>query len=286
MNTKSISWLFHNGDYFNLPELAARLQSKPNIGDSFDHGKEFRRKSQNEHGIHCSQKFTDFDHLASNYEDLKEITIDFSNIDDVKLYFAECCFAWALYHAYNIKANGRYAGELSDLKSRIKVCVRHFIDNGLKSKGYYSKFYPHPDYNSSWQFHQKTSKHYRNILKELVVFSFYIFLGTVIDRLYWDTDRIIIGKYLGASVIGIYSISNMIIQLYMSVSTAVSEVLLTKINQMVAKESNKEISNLFIKIGRLQYMLIGLICTGFIRRLCTAIFRLHASWFSAPSVQN
>ena len=166
MNTKSISWLFHNGDYFNLPELAARLQSKSNIGDSFDHGKEFRRKSQNEHGIHRSQKFTDFDHLASNYEDLKEITIDFSNIDDVKLYFAECCFAWALYHAYNIKANGRYAGELSDLKSRIKVCVRHFIDNGLKSKGYYSKFYPHPDYNSSWQFHQKTSKHYRNILKE------------------------------------------------------------------------------------------------------------------------
>ena len=166
MNTKSISWLFHNGDYFNLPELAARLQSKPNIGDSFDHGKEFRRKSQNEHGIHCSQKFTDFDHLASNYEDLKEITIDFSNIDDVKLYFAECCFAWALYHAYNIKANGRYAGELSDLKSRIKVCVRHFIDNGLKSKGYYSKFHPHPDYNHSWQFPTKTSKYYRNVLRE------------------------------------------------------------------------------------------------------------------------
>ncbi|EGN63882.1 MULTISPECIES: oligosaccharide flippase family protein [Fusobacterium] len=110
----------------------------------------------------------------------------------------------------------------------------------------------------------KINNYDRNILKELVVFSFYIFLGTVIDRLYWDTDRIIIGKYLGASVIGIYSISNMIIQLYMSVSTAVSEVLLTKINQMVAKESNKEISNLFIKIGRLQYMLIGLICTGFI----------------------
>ena len=74
----------------------------------------------------------------------------------------------------------------------------------------------------------KINNYDRNILKELVVFSFYIFLGTVI------------------------------------VSTAVSEVLLTKINQMVAKESNKEISNLFIKIGRLQYMLIGLICTGFI----------------------
>ena len=74
----------------------------------------------------------------------------------------------------------------------------------------------------------KINNYDRNILKELVVFSFYIFLGTVIDRLYWDTDRIIIGKYLGASVIGIYSISNMIIQLYMSVSTAVSEVLLTK----------------------------------------------------------
>ena len=93
MNTKSISWLFHSGDYFNLPELAARLQFKPNIGDCFDHGKEFRRESQNEHGIHCSGQFTDFDYLASNYEDLTELTIDFSNTDDLKLYFAECCFA-------------------------------------------------------------------------------------------------------------------------------------------------------------------------------------------------
>ena len=166
MNTKNISFLFHNGNYFNLPELVGRLKFAQKIENCFDHGKAFRQKSINRCGIHTSEQFTDFDHLASNYEDLKEIIIDFSNIDDVKLYFAECCFAWALYHAYNIKANGRYAGELSDLKSRIKVCVRHFIDNGLKSKGYYSKFHPHPDYNHSWQFPTKTSKYYRNVLRE------------------------------------------------------------------------------------------------------------------------
>lgn len=166
MNTKNISFLFHNGDYFNLPELVGRLKFTQNIGDSFDHGKEFRQKSQNGYGVHCSGQFTDFDYLASNYDDLRELTIDFSNTDDVKLYFAECCFAWALYYAYNVKANRIYTTELADLKSRIKVCVRHFIDSGLKSKGYWSKFHPHPDYNVSWRFPTKTSKYYRNVLKE------------------------------------------------------------------------------------------------------------------------
>lgn len=166
MNTKNISFLFHNGNYFNLPELVARLRFTQKIKDCFDHGKKFRKKSQNEYGVHTSQQFTDFDYLASNYEDLKEIAVDFSSIDDTKSYFAECCFAWALYYAYNIKANGRYTGELADLKYRIKVCVKHFINNGLKSKGYWSKFHPHPDYNRSWQFPTKTSKYYRNVLRE------------------------------------------------------------------------------------------------------------------------
>ena len=41
------------------------------------------------------------------------------------------------------------------------------------------------------------------ILKDISKYSFYIFLNIIIDRIYWGTDRIIIGKFIGLSLIHI-----------------------------------------------------------------------------------
>lgn len=103
-----------------------------------------------------------------------------------------------------------------------------------------------------------------DILKEISKYSFYIFLNIIIDRIYWGTDRIIIGKYIGTSAIGIYAVASIFNQVYMSLSTAISGVLFPKINILVVENKLKELSNLFIKIGRIQYILLGLISSGFI----------------------
>lgn len=102
------------------------------------------------------------------------------------------------------------------------------------------------------------------ILKEIFNYSFYIFLNIIIDRIYWSTDRVIIGKYIGVTAVGIYSIASIFNQLYMNFSTAVSGVLFPKINRLIVEDKHKEVSNLFIKVGRLQYILLGLISSGFI----------------------
>lgn len=103
-----------------------------------------------------------------------------------------------------------------------------------------------------------------NILKDISKYSFYIFLNIIIDRIYWGTDRIIIGKYIGTSAVGIYAIASIFNQVYMSLSTAVSGVLFPKINILVVENKLKELSDLFIKVGRIQYILLGLISSGFI----------------------
>lgn len=102
------------------------------------------------------------------------------------------------------------------------------------------------------------------ILKEIFHYSFYIFLNIVIDRVYWGTDRVIIGKYIGVGAVGIYSIASIFNQLYMNFSTAISGVLFPKINRLIVEDKHEEISNLFIKVGRLQYIILGLISSGFI----------------------
>lgn len=103
-----------------------------------------------------------------------------------------------------------------------------------------------------------------NILKDISKYSFYIFLNIIIDRIYWGTDRIIIGKYIGTSAVGIYAIASIFNQVYMNLSTAISGVLFPKINILVVENRLKELSDLFIKVGRIQYILLGLISSGFI----------------------
>ena len=103
-----------------------------------------------------------------------------------------------------------------------------------------------------------------NILKDISKYSFYIFLNIIIDRIYWGTDRIIIGKYIGTSAVGIYAIASIFNQVYMSLSTAVSGILFPKINILVVENKLKELSDLFIRVGRIQYILLGLISSGFI----------------------
>ncbi|ERT66523.1 polysaccharide biosynthesis protein [Cetobacterium somerae ATCC BAA-474] len=102
------------------------------------------------------------------------------------------------------------------------------------------------------------------VLKEIFHYSFYIFLNIIIDRVYWGTDRVIIGKYIGVTAVGIYSIASIFNTLYMNFSTAISGVLFPKINRLIVEDKHEEISNLFIRVGRLQYILLGLISSGFI----------------------
>ena len=102
------------------------------------------------------------------------------------------------------------------------------------------------------------------ILKDISKYSFYIFLNIIIDRVYWGSDRIIIGKFIGPLAVGIYSIASIFNQVYMSLSTAVSGVLFPRINKLVVEKKYNELSNMFIKVGRIQYILLGLVSSGFV----------------------
>ncbi len=110
----------------------------------------------------------------------------------------------------------------------------------------------------------KFSKFNNDILKEIFVYSFFIFLNVLIDQIYWGTDRVIIGKYVGVQGIAIYSVGAIFNTLYMGFASAVSGVLFPRINRLIVEGKHQEVDDMFLKIGRLQYILLGLISSGFI----------------------
>ncbi|MGL5797275.1 MAG: lipopolysaccharide biosynthesis protein, partial [Cetobacterium sp.] len=110
----------------------------------------------------------------------------------------------------------------------------------------------------------KFSKFNKNIIREIFTYSFFIFLNVLIDQIYWGTDRVIIGKYIGVTGIAVYSIGGIFNTLYMGFASSVSGVLFPKINRLIVEGKHDEINDIFIKVGRLQYILLGLISSGFI----------------------
>lgn len=103
------------------------------------------------------------------------------------------------------------------------------------------------------------------LLKEASIYSFWIFLNAIMDRIYWSTGQFILGMYKGAVSVAIYAVAIQIQHLYTMFSTAVVSVFLPKVTSMVStKSSEKEISDLFVKIGRIQYIIISYTLCAFI----------------------
>lgn len=101
--------------------------------------------------------------------------------------------------------------------------------------------------------------------RELAGYSFYIFLGAIIDRLYWSSGQLVLGAFVGTAAVAIFAVGIQLEQMYMGFSTAISGVFLPKVTAMTSMEkSEKEISNLFVRTGRIQFIVMAFILTGFI----------------------
>lgn len=104
-----------------------------------------------------------------------------------------------------------------------------------------------------------------SLMKEMTIFSSYIFINMIIDQINWSVDKFILGRFSGTIAVAVYGLGAQLNQYYISISTAVSNVFIPKVNRMVAKNiSNHELTELFTKVGRVQFIILTLICTGLI----------------------
>lgn len=104
-----------------------------------------------------------------------------------------------------------------------------------------------------------------SFLKEVSIYSFYIFLGAIMDRIYWSTGQFVLGAFVGTTAVAVFAVAIQLQNMYMSFSTAISGVFLPKVTYMISNEkSPTEISDLFIRTGRIQYIVMSFILTGFI----------------------
>lgn len=102
-------------------------------------------------------------------------------------------------------------------------------------------------------------------MKEVLIYSFWIFLNVIMDRVYWSTGQFVLGAISGTIAVSVFAVAIQLQMMYMHFSTAISTVFLPKVTGIVATgDDQKELSGLFIRTGRIQFIVMALILSGFI----------------------
>lgn len=109
----------------------------------------------------------------------------------------------------------------------------------------------------------------KGIFKSLFAYTVFIALNVIIDQINWNVDRVILGRYRGTASVAVYSVGATLQTYYQMFSTSISGIFGPRIHHIVnsgksAAERSRVLTALFIKIGRIQYLVLALVCSGLI----------------------
>lgn len=103
-----------------------------------------------------------------------------------------------------------------------------------------------------------------SLFREIVGYSFWVFLGVIVNQLWWNSGQLMLGIFATTSSIAIFALAMQLRAYFEVFATAISGVFLPKLTMMeTANVAKEEFSRLFIRVGRLQFYILLLILSGF-----------------------
>jgi O-antigen/teichoic acid export membrane protein len=105
----------------------------------------------------------------------------------------------------------------------------------------------------------------KTLLKELFKFSFWISVIGIAQRLLINIAPLVLGIVSGTEAIALFSIGVVIEGYVWTFAHALNGLFLSKVTQLNLKENNlKEVTDLMIRVGRIQLIIMGLVLIGLI----------------------
>lgn len=105
------------------------------------------------------------------------------------------------------------------------------------------------------------------LLKEIFTFSFWIFVSNIVGQIYSATDTVIIGMIpkLATTGVAVYNIGITFPNIMFGLAQVTPGLFMPQANRMVfGGSSDEELTDLVIKVGRMQAFIVMLVCSGFI----------------------
>ena len=101
-------------------------------------------------------------------------------------------------------------------------------------------------------------------MSEMTVFSSFIFINLLIDQINWNVDKFILGRFHGTVSVAVYGLAAQLNTYYLSIATTISSVFIPRVYRLVISDNNDELTKLFTRIGRIQFIILSLIASGLI----------------------
>lgn len=108
----------------------------------------------------------------------------------------------------------------------------------------------------------------KGIFRELFTYTVFIAVNMIIDQINWNIDKLLLGRFKGTSEVAVYSVGYTLYNCYHLFSTSISNVFAPRIHKIVnATKGNlsrqrQELTDLFTRVGRIQFIVLGLIASG------------------------
>ncbi|MBQ6224193.1 MAG: polysaccharide biosynthesis protein, partial [Campylobacter sp.] len=97
------------------------------------------------------------------------------------------------------------------------------------------------------------------------LFSFFVFLAIAMEQSYWRSGQLILGALIGTGAVAIYAVAMKLDIFFTRFADNISAIFLPQLSQISAHKSFKEQTNeVFLKVSRLQLMVMSIFLGGFI----------------------
>ena len=110
----------------------------------------------------------------------------------------------------------------------------------------------------------------KGIFFSLFSYTIFIAINTLIDQINWNIDKLLLGRFRGTAEVAIYSVGYTLYQCYMMFSTSISGVFAPRIHKLVNQTQNdvnkqrEVLTELFTRVGRIQFLVLGLVASGIV----------------------
>lgn len=103
------------------------------------------------------------------------------------------------------------------------------------------------------------------IFKDLMAFTFFIFLSDLVDQLNTNVDKLLLGRMSGTIAVALYSVAYNLKTHYTTITWIVPEMYIPEVNRVAVQEDpDSRLTDLFIRVGRMNNFLVLLVITGFV----------------------
>ena len=107
----------------------------------------------------------------------------------------------------------------------------------------------------------------KGILKDVTAYTFFIALELIVDQINWNIDKVLLARFKGTTMVAVYSVGFSLYTYYQSFSTSISGVFTPRIHGLIntvkdSAEQRVALTSLFIKVGRIQFIILSLLCSG------------------------